>query len=175
MAWKDLNVRDRAQFIRQMVSLGITKSEEQADFYNNSISNFTMTKQVPIKPLTAKAEGGHLFGGEPIDTVNGLSALYNSKAEFANRLNTGDTTTIKAWNDHSARASYKMGSADNIVFPNVQKINGQLVDFTRPPYSIYAGYNNARKTGNYVTMPNEATAIYFGEHYKKYYPEIFGK
>lgn len=38
MAWKDLSVRDRAGFIRQMVSLGITKSKDQELFYNNSIS-----------------------------------------------------------------------------------------------------------------------------------------
>lgn len=37
MAWKDLSVRDRAEFIRQMVSLGITKSKDQENFFNSSI------------------------------------------------------------------------------------------------------------------------------------------
>lgn len=49
MAWKDLSVRDRAGFIRQMVSLGITNSEEQAQFYNNALNS----KQ------------GHKFDGDP--------------------------------------------------------------------------------------------------------------
>lgn len=55
MEWRELSVKDRASLIRQMVNLGITTSTEQEKFYNNSISNFTTTKQVPIKPLTAKA------------------------------------------------------------------------------------------------------------------------
>lgn len=58
MAWKDLNVKDRAQFIRQLVSLGITKSEEQADFYNNSLNS----------------SQGHRFDGDPTpDEIKGTS------------------------------------------------------------------------------------------------------
>lgn len=56
MAWKDLSVRDRAGFIRQMVSLGITNSEEQAQFYNNAL-NF---KQ------------GHKFDGDPAAQIHYL-------------------------------------------------------------------------------------------------------
>ena len=54
MDWRELSVKDRASLIRQMVSLGITTSKEQEKFYNTSISNSPMTKQIPIKPLTIK-------------------------------------------------------------------------------------------------------------------------
>lgn len=56
MEWRELSVKDRANLIRQMVSLGITTSKEQEKFYNNSISNSPMIKPVLIKPLTTKAE-----------------------------------------------------------------------------------------------------------------------
>lgn len=43
MEWRNLSVRDRAGLIRQMVSLGITTSNEQEKFYNDSIANPTNT------------------------------------------------------------------------------------------------------------------------------------
>ena len=49
MEWSQLSVKDRAGFIRQMVSRGITNPKEQAQFYNNAL-NF-------------KKE--HKFDGEP--------------------------------------------------------------------------------------------------------------
>ena len=55
MEWKELSVRDRANFIHQFVKGGIITIKEQEKFYNSSISHFTMTNQFPIKPLTAKA------------------------------------------------------------------------------------------------------------------------
>lgn len=71
MAWKDLNVRDKAQFIRQLVSLGITKSEEQADFYNNSLNS----------------SQGHRFDGDPTpDEIKGTStdtAYRRAKRTFS--------------------------------------------------------------------------------------------
>ena len=44
MAWKDLSVKDRAGFIRQMVSLGITKPKDQELFYDKSISSLGKNK-----------------------------------------------------------------------------------------------------------------------------------
>ena len=45
------------------------------------------------------------------------------------------------WEDPRRIATHKMGheyypddSGRAIVYPNVQEINGKLVDFTRPPY-----------------------------------------
>lgn len=64
MAWKDLNVRDRAQFIRQMVSLGITNNSEQEKFYNESISAPGKRQTFnPTKSNTA-AYGGNIKSGE---------------------------------------------------------------------------------------------------------------
>ena len=56
-----------------------------------------------------------------------------------------------------------------IVYPNVQNINGRLVDFSRPPYSIWAGYDNAVRNGDTIHMTSEE-AEWFTTHYKDYYP-----
>lgn len=115
----------------------------------------------PVRPFST--------AGIPLDVL--IDSVRNSNAEFAQRLSSRDTSTMADWGSTGYRANYKMGSSDNLVYPNVVKENGRWTDFTRPPYSPQAGYYNAINTGNYVEMPSERDAIWFGKNYK-YIPEF---
>jgi len=39
--------------------------------------------------------------------------------------------------------AYSQDDSTAVVYPMVQEVDGELVDFTRPPYDYWAGYNNA--------------------------------
>lgn len=123
-------------------------------------------------------KGNGFKKGGPTDSK--YSSLINrvntSNADFVQRINDPNRITIPAWEDpYNSVATHKLGwTTDNkgnaVVFPSVQNINGRLVDFTRPPYSKWAAYDNAVQRGDTLMMkPNEAQ--WYTEHYKEYAPK----
>lgn len=59
-----------------------------------------------------------------------------------------------------------------IVFPAVQEISGRLVDFTRPPYHSWAGYDSALDRGDYLIMKDLEEARKWVEGYKDKYKNL---
>jgi hypothetical protein len=57
------------------------------------------------------------------------------------------------------------------VFPEVQEIDGQLIDFTRPPYAPGIADYMAHKNNNIIRMSPEE-ADWFTRNYKQYYPSF---
>ena len=82
--------------------------------------------------------------------------------EFWGRLTQLNKESISDWEDPRSHATHKLSWGTNedkvIVYPEVQKINGKLIDFSRPPYHQFAGMDNALETGNYVEAPSEDIA-----------------
>lgn len=98
-----------------------------------------------------------------IDTMNA------SNAEFMQRLRNNDFRAI-----HNADGSYSthvLGNADNLVFPAIQDVNGVLEDYRNLPWQ--RTLDKAIQNKDYIEFPTEGDARYFGEHYKKYFPEFF--
>lgn len=97
-----------------------------------------------------------------------------SRPEFWDRLRDENKESIVDWENPNSIATHKLGygEIDNkiIIYPEVQKINEKLIDYTRPPYSHNAGIINAYNTGNYVVAPNEELAENFTTTYKQKYP-----
>lgn len=93
--------------------------------------------------------------------------------EFWGRLTQLNKESISDWEDPRSHATHKLSWGTNedkvIVYPEVQKINGKLIDFSRPPYHQFAGMDNALKTGNYVEAPSEDVADNFTKTYKQNY------
>lgn len=50
-------------------------------------------------------------------------------------------------------------------------MDGRLIDFTRPPYSFWAGYDSALRRGD-TLMTTPGIADWWTRNYKEYYPEI---
>lgn len=93
--------------------------------------------------------------------------------EFWGRLTQLNKESIPDWEDPRKHATHKLSWGTNedkvIVYPEVQKIKGKLVDFSRPPYHQFAGMDNALETGNYVEAPSENIANNFTKTYKQNY------
>ena len=64
--------------------------------------------------------------------------------------------------------SHYLESANNIVYPRIQEINGKLKFLNSED-----AYNTALKTGNYLKFNSEEEAIDFGKGYKQGWPEFF--
>ena len=101
-----------------------------------------------------------------------ISLIFNSDAPFTYRLDKLDKKYgIPNWEDNGKTFStHKMAYGnDNIgffVYPEIQEIDNELVDFTKPPYKFNAGMESALDNENYVRMPDEETAKWFTENYK---------
>ena len=57
------------------------------------------------------------------------------------------------------------------IYPNVQNIKGKLIDFTRPPYNKWAGYNSAIQNNDTIQATPEVAQEYT-TNYKKFYPQF---
>lgn len=109
------------------------------------------------------------------------------KPNFIQRLEDPSRKTILDWesrptwrNNYTYDVStHKMGyeytpddTGRAIVFPFVQEINGKLVDFTRPPYHSWAGYDSALDRGDYLMMKDLEEARKWVEGYKNRYKNL---
>ena len=113
-------------------------------------------------------------GGGPLDS---LVADINrrSKADFVQRLLDSNRDYIQDWESDNI-ATHKLAWATDdkgaIVFPNVQRINGKLYDFTDPKNKRgkWDALNSAIERGDTLRM-TPAQAEEFTKTYKKYYPK----
>lgn len=105
-----------------------------------------------------------------------LNKVNSSNANFVQRLKDPNRKNIPDWESPIDRISthkLSVGTDDNgnhYIFPEVQEINGELIDFTRPPYHRFAGEISAEIRGDTVRIPSIEEGIKFTETYKQYYP-----
>lgn len=100
-----------------------------------------------------------------------IDLVHNSDAPFTYRLDPLDKLgSIPDWNDPANFSTHKLSYGkyedQDIVYPEVQYINGKLIDFTRPPYRQFAGMESAVENNNYIVMPDEKSAEWFTKNYK---------
>ena len=109
-------------------------------------------------------------GGKP----SAISEVDKSDADFAKRLRSNWRQETWDWEGSGKAVTHKIGSADNIVYPNVQTTKGGgLIDFTNPIWKgVVDPLNRAIINKDYVPMKTEQDAIWFGPNYKEYYPKF---
>lgn len=144
MDWNELTMAERAKLIKTYVKNGVYDLSEMKEHYNS-------IQKPPSRP-------------------------DNTKPDFVRRLEDPNRKSIPDWANPDNIATHKMAWAteDNhaVVYPNVQNISGKLVDFTRPPYSKWAGYDSAVQRGDTLHMtPKQADN--FTRNYKKFYPNFY--
>ena len=105
-----------------------------------------------------------------------IQRVNQSGANFVKRLLDPDRKSIPDWETKGQKiATHKMswGEDDHgaYVFPEVQEIDGQLIDFSRPPYAPGIADYMAHKNNNIVRMSPEE-ADWFTRNYKQYYPSF---
>ena len=99
-----------------------------------------------------------------IDTMNA------SNAEFMRRLRNNDTRMM--YTPTGYPSTHIMASEDNYVFPLIQDRNGHLEDI-RQYVPKNEWLTNSIENNDAIRFQTEGDARYFGEHYKKYFPEFF--
>ena len=148
--WDKLSMKEKAAFIRTAVKNGVYNLDDIRSRYNKFAENAVIE--------------------ETVDNVN------KSKADFVNRLKDADRQYIKDWEHPGYIATHKLSvgtdsKGNNYIYPEVQNIDGKLVDFTRPPYLPYAGMISAEEREDTVRVPSIEQGVRFTENYKKYYPK----
>lgn len=127
----------------------------------------------------SKKQGGILKAQEDgllYPKVNQLINRTNQKnIDFINRLKDPNRKFITNWENPNQIATHKMSWATDdkgaIIYPNVQNIKGKLIDFTRPPYNKWAGYNSAIQNNDTIQATPEVAQEYT-TNYKKFYPQF---
>lgn len=160
--WDELSLTEKSEIMRQAVANGITDLNEIRQTYNEYADGGSMDNppnQLPEVEVTAQ----YPYEQRVIDTMN------NSSPEFLERLRNNDRRSIH--NPDGTSSTHVLGSADNIVFPEIMDVNGKLIDNRSMPWQSAMRY--AIKNNDYIEFPTEGDARYFGEHYKKYFPKFF--
>lgn len=163
--------------ITNAVQVGLSKvGSKDLTTTSNKIVN-TISSGFDFDDLTkvpAYQDGGKSI----VDEVN------KSDANFVQRLKSPTRQTIPNWEDQyrvlpweKSVSTHKLSVWDNAngggtIVPDVQEVNGKLIDFTRPPYNNRAAVENALKTGDYVDLPKYEDALWYTENYKRYYPRF---
>ena len=151
--WNSLSIKDKANLMKLYIKNGINNLEEIRGHYNKF------------------ATGGYIEEKDIQKTIDKVNA---SKANFVERLKDPNREFIKDWAS-DAIATHKLGVAtdskgNHYIYPEVQEIEGKLVDFTRPPYAKWAGMKTAEERGDTVRVNSIEEGLKFTENYKKYYP-----
>ncbi len=105
-----------------------------------------------------------------------IQQVNQSGANFVKRLLDPNRKSIPDWETKGAKiATHKLGWAEDdygaYVFPEVQEIDGQLIDFSRPPYAPGIADYMAHKNNNIIRVSPEE-ADWFTRNYKQYYPSF---
>ena len=122
------------------------------DHVNSSDANFVNRLKNPFRQTIYDWETQYI--NKYIPKVNNkFELVYNSEA----------THKLSAWEGEEGRG---------IIVPQVQEINGKLVDFTRPPYNDREALRQAFKSGDFVETNTYDDAEWYTQNYKKYYPSF---
>ena len=105
-----------------------------------------------------------------------VKKVNTSDANFVQRLKDPNRKYIQDWAYKNMIATHKLGvgtdeQGNHYIYPEIQEINGKLVDFTRPPYASWVGQVAAEERGDTVRVPSIEDGLLFTENYKKYYPK----
>lgn len=107
-----------------------------------------------------------------------IDRINTSKANFVQRLLDPNRKHIQNWVNPLSISTHKLGWAHDsnkknkqgaFVYPEVQEIDGELIDFTHPSHRRSEGINSAIERRDTVRMTPEQ-AEWFTTHYKEYYP-----
>lgn len=168
--WNRLTLRQKSQLMKIYIKHNILDLEKIKSHYNMYGGGGEMKSYPRLTPSHINFTPQEL---QFIYNVNGDPAAPN----FIKRALTFNQAHISDWENPSFIATHKLGydrvNIDGkdqfVIYPSVQEVNGKLVDFTKPPYSKGAAWDNAFKNHDFIIAPNEEFAEKFTKGYKQLY------
>ena len=115
-----------------------------------------------------------LITGSEVKELPKLIKRTNLKdTDFIKRLLDPNRKSISDWENPDKIATHKMGWATDdkgnaIVYPQVQNINGTLIDFSNPKFGKWDGFKSAVSHGDTI-MTTPKLADEYTNNYKKFY------
>lgn len=166
--------KNRGKFTAAAKRAGKSVQEYARDVVNDPNAT-TLQKRRAQFALNAK-KFKHQYGGIILPPFYIIDKVNNSNTNFANRLLNPNRTHIQNWENNNQMATHKLsvGSDDYgyFIYPEVQEINGQLIDFTRPPYHTFAGQDSAIENNDFVRVNSLDDGLWFTQNYKQFYPSF---
>lgn len=166
--------KNRGKFTESAKRAGKSVQEHARDVVNDPNAT-TLQKRRAQFALNAK-KFKHQYGGIILPPFYIIDKVNNSNTNFANRLLDPNRTHIQNWENNNQIATHKLSvGSDNygyFIYPEVQEINGQLIDFTRPPYHTFAGQDSAIENNDFVRVNSLDDGLWFTQNYKQFYPSF---
>lgn len=169
--WDELSMREKAGLIKIYVRGGFLDLANIRSHYNYLAEGGPTDVEV-ARQLSSNISGAHRY-----EKSRGRKGF-----NFVERLQDPNRQSIKDWTDTTSIATHKLSYRTNddgsaVVYPEVQEIDGKLVDFTRPPYHPNAGWESARANKDYIDRAggvkiSEQQAKAFTKNYKEFYPNF---
>lgn len=112
--------------------------------------------------------------GGLIDLINRTN---KKDVNFINRLKDPNRKFIPDWSNKNKIATHKMSWATDannraIIYPDVQEVNGELIDYTNPKYGKWDGFKQALLSGDTIQTNIDLAKQYTNNGYKKFYPNF---
>ena len=166
--------KNRGKFTESAKRAGKSVQEHARDVVNDPNAT-TLQKRRAQFALNAK-KFKHQYGGIILPPFYIIDKVNKSNTNFAKRLLQTNRSYIKNWENKNQISTHKLsvGSNDNgyFIYPEVQEINGKLIDFTRPPYHSFAGQDSAIKNNDFVRVNSLDDGLWYTENYKHFYPKF---
>ena len=166
--------KNRGKFTESAKRAGKSVQEHARDVVNDPNAT-TLQKRRAQFALNAK-KFKHQYGGIILPPFHIIDKVNESNTNFAKRLLQTNRSYIKNWENKNEISTHKLGvgSDDNgyFIYPEVQEINGKLIDFTRPPYHLFAGQDSAIKNNDFVRVNSLDDGLWYTENYKHFYPKF---
>ena len=148
--------------------------------FNKEKDCWTYSKNIQERERPSEDKGEQVIdsfqkGGKPSykeSPMQLVELIKNSKANFAKRLLDPNRKILDLGNGEigTHKLSYATNDKGVVVYPEIQEINGELVDLSA---DRNAAYESAMQSGDYVIFPSEESAEWFtADNYKRYFPGL---
>lgn len=179
MKWEELSMSEKAEYMKMAIQGGL----KNLDDIKESFNNYSSTPKVTLENDNTRVDNSGPVDffqqdmKEMLDIIQNVN--QNSDANFVKRLKQKDRDYIENWEDPSKIATHKLSyviqgiGEPDIVYPDVQEIDGKLYDFTDPKNgkSWRDAFNRAVETGDTIHVP-PGKGGFFTTHYKAFYPKF---
>lgn len=164
--------QNRGKFTESAKRAGKSVQEHARDVVNDPKATKLQKRRAQFA-LNAK-KFKHQEGGILNNIVNWVNS---HNVNFVNRLKDPNREAMIDWENPSRISTHKMSvgtdkNRNTYIYPNIQEIDGKLVDFTRPPYNKWAGMVSAEERGDTVHVVDIGKGLLFTQNYKNYYPNF---